>query len=70
MSSSLKSDTHTSIGTIKCIKAFDDVKTALSQAPALRYFDQAKDLVLKCDASESGLGARACLFQDDQPIVF
>ena len=64
----LKSDTHFKWDDQVHGKAFDDVKTALSQAPALRYFDPAKDLVLQCDASESGLGA--CLLQDDQPVVY
>ena len=49
-------------------KVFDDMKTTLLHAPSFEYFDPARDLVLQCDASESGV--EAWLLQDDQSIVW
>lgn len=40
----------------------------VTQAPALRYFDMKKPLILTVDASSKGLGA--ALVQDEQPIVY
>ena len=49
-------------------QAFDLIKAAISVAPALKYYDVKKPVVLTCDASQKGLGA-ACL-QDGQPVAY
>ncbi|XP_062577795.1 uncharacterized protein K02A2.6-like [Saccostrea cucullata] len=64
----LKSDTHFRWDEDIHGKAFKDVKTVLSNTPVLRFFDEHKELVLQCDASESGLGA--CLLQEGHPIMY
>ena len=48
--------------------AFKKIKEAASQAPVLRYFDPAKETVLQCDASDTGLGAT--LLQNGQPVAY
>lgn len=47
-------------------KAFEDVKTVLSNMLVLILFDEDKELVLQC--LESGLGA--CLIQKGHPILY
>lgn len=49
-------------------QAFEKIKKVLSQTPVLRYYDPSEQLVLQCDASESGLGA--ALLQGGQPIAY
>ena len=46
----------------------DDLKTCISEAPVLAYFNPALDSVLQVDASQSHLGA--CLMQQGKPISF
>ena len=38
-------------------KEFIDLKNMLISAPILRHFDPKKELLIQCDASQSGLGA-------------
>lgn len=40
-----------------CQKAMDEVKRALTTAPALTYYDVSRPLRLACDGSQKGLGA-------------
>ena len=47
-------------------KAFTKLKQLLTDAPTLAYFPT-KQLVIRCDASNLGLGA--ALLQDDRPIA-
>ena len=49
-------------------KAFNEVKSILTKAPVLKYFNQGKKSVPQCDASKDGLGA--CLMQDGHPIAY
>lgn len=49
-------------------KSFEAVRSMISNAPVLRYFDPSQQLVLQCDASQYGLGA--CLLQNGQPIAY
>ena len=48
--------------------AFDKVKTLISRAPVLAYYDSTAELILQCDASNKGLGA--ALLQHGKPMVF
>lgn len=56
----LWADTHT--------KEFEKIKLLISQAPTLQNFDPNKEIILQCDASQSGLGA--CLLQDAGPVYY
>ena len=49
-------------------KALKDLKTALTSAPTLSFYDVEKPVTIQCDASQTGLGA--CLLQDQQPIAY
>ncbi len=49
-------------------RAFDNLKAAISSAPALQFYDVHKPVTLLCDASFSSLGA-ACL-QDGLPVAY
>ncbi|XP_033750517.1 uncharacterized protein K02A2.6-like [Pecten maximus] len=49
-------------------KALNDIKSVLTDAPVLQYFDQNKPTILQCDASQHGLGA--CLLQDGHPVAY
>ena len=49
-------------------RSFYEVKKLLSSSPVLRYFDEAKQTVLQCDASKSGLGV--CLLQEGHPVAY
>ncbi|XP_028407548.1 uncharacterized protein K02A2.6-like [Dendronephthya gigantea] len=49
-------------------RAFDNLKSAISSAPALPFYDVSKPVTLTCDASFGGLGA-ACL-QDGLPVAY
>ena len=53
-------DTHTKI--LEALKA--EVKDNMT----LQYFDPQKEITIKCDASQKGLGA--CLLQDGKPVNF
>jgi transposase InsO family protein len=52
--------------------AFVKCKTLLSSSPVLAHFDEKKQLVLECDASQYGIGAVICHRIDgvDMPIAF
>ena len=49
-------------------EAMEKLKKILSSGIVLKYYDDKKPLVIKADASNSGLGA--CLLQDSQPICY
>ena len=49
-------------------KAWSDIKTAISQAPVLRFYSLEDEGTLQCDASDTGLGA--ALLQLQQPVWF
>lgn len=48
--------------------AFDNVKSLISKAPTLTFYDPKKELTLENDSSEYGLGS--CLYQCGRPIAF
>ncbi|KAE8285776.1 hypothetical protein D5F01_LYC15444 [Larimichthys crocea] len=48
--------------------ALETLKTALTQAPVLVYYDHKKPLTLQADSSKGGLGA--CLLQDERPLCY
>ena len=48
--------------------AFEAIKTRLSTAPVLAFFDVQKKVTVSCDASQSGLGA--VLLQEGWPIAY
>ena len=47
-------------------KILEALKAKLKDNTTLQYFDQQKEIVIKCDASQKGLGA--CLLQDRKPV--
>ena len=49
-------------------RAVSQVKSLVTQAPVLKYFDSTKGVTLQCDASDKGLGA--VIVQNDQPIAY
>ena len=49
-------------------KAFETIKTKISEKTTLAYYDPAKEIVLQVDASMKGLGAT--LLQEGKPIAF
>ena len=49
-------------------KAWSDIKSAISQAPVLRFYSLQDEVTLQCDASDTGLGA--ALLQLQQPVSF
>ena len=49
-------------------KAWSDIKTAITQAPFLRYYSLQDEVSLQCDAPETGLGAP--LLQLQQSVSF
>ena len=49
-------------------EAFDKLKSVITTAPVLAYFDNSKETVLNVDASSTGLGA--VIMQDGKPVVF
>lgn len=49
------------------VAAFEKLKTLLTNAPVLKYYDVTQKTTLQVDASKSGLGAT--LFQNNQPIA-
>lgn len=48
--------------------AFDQLKTMLTEAPLLRYYDVNLPVTLSVDASKNGLGA--VLLQEDKPVAY
>lgn len=52
----------------ECEDAWNSVKTQITNAPILSYFDPDKELVVQVDSSQNGLGA--VLLQDGKPIEF
>ena len=54
--------------TTDCMKAFCDMKSAISNAGLLRYFNPDKRSLLQCDASSTGLGA--VLMQQGEPVAY
>ncbi|KAL4581119.1 hypothetical protein LXL04_017328 [Taraxacum kok-saghyz] len=52
----------------KALQAFNHLKRALLSAPVLHLPDFAKQFVVECDASSSGVGA--ILSQEDHPIAY
>ena len=50
-------------------KAFRDIKSLVTSAPVLRYFNQKDPVVIQCDAS-SIIGLGSVLLQKDQPVCF
>ena len=49
-------------------EAFTEIKTKVTQAPVLAYYDCKKPLQIQCDASMNGIGS--VLMQDGRPISF
>ena len=49
-------------------EAVEKLKTAISSAPLLAYFDTNAPVTVQCDASESGLGA--VLLQRGHPVAY
>ena len=49
-------------------EAFNKLKTLLSEAPVLAYFDSSKSLSIQCDTSKHGLGA--VLMQEGKPLAY
>ena len=49
-------------------EAFTEVKTKVTQAPVLAYYDCKKPIQIQCDASMKGIGS--VLMQDGRPISF
>ena len=48
--------------------AFDRLKQLVANYPVLRYYGVNLPVTIKCDSSETGLGA--ALLQDGQPVAF
>ena len=49
-------------------KILEALKAEVKDFTILQYFDQQKEIVIECDASQKGLGA--CLLQDSKPVNF
>ena len=48
--------------------ALQTLKSTVTQAPVLRYYDHKQPLTLQADSSKDGLGA--CLLQDRRPVCY
>ena len=53
----------------ECQRAFDHLKSALTEAPILAYANYAEPFVLYTDASNAGLGAVLAQLQDGRERV-
>ncbi len=49
-------------------QAFQNIKDTINKAPVLRYYSLMEQVVLQCDASETGHGA--VLLQGGEPVAF
>ena len=49
-------------------EAFQSLKTMITNAPVLKFYDLKEETTIQCDASEKGLGAT--LLQKGQPVAF
>ena len=49
-------------------KSFQEMKTMITQAPTLQFFDVNKDVTLSVGSSQSGTGA--VLLQDELPVAY
>ena len=49
-------------------RAFDSIKSLISEDAKLRYYDRSRPITLQVDASAIGLGA--CLIQDGAPVAY
>ena len=49
-------------------KAFAKLKQLVTEPPVLKFYEPEKELVIQCDASETGLGA--ALLQDGRPLAY
>ena len=49
-------------------EAFEKLKSLLSSAPILKFYDVNKDVTIECDSSDVGLGA--VLMQDGHPVAY
>jgi len=49
-------------------QAFQSLKSMITKAPVLKYYDLKVEATIQCDASEKGLGAT--LLQNGQPVAF
>lgn len=49
-------------------QAWDRLKTAITTAPVLAYYDPSRPITISVDASQTGLGA--VLFQDGHPVAY
>ena len=49
-------------------QAFAKVQQLVTEAPVLAFYDPSKDLMIQCDASQSGLGA--VLLQNGKPLAY
>lgn len=49
-------------------EAFDKIKSMVTEAPVLKYYDVNKPVCIQCDSSDYGLGA--VLIQDERPVAY
>lgn len=49
-------------------EALKTLKSTLTEAPVLRFYDHKRPLILQADSSKDGLGA--CLLQDGHPVCY
>jgi len=49
-------------------QAFKEIRTLVTSAPVLKFYNVHDEVTIQCDASEKGLGAT--LMQNGQPIAF
>ena len=49
-------------------EAFDKLKSVITSAPVLAFFDKSKETVLSVDASSTGLGS--VIMQEAKPVAF